>query len=200
MPRPKSVVRLMAEERTELDDVIRTGKRAASVLLHARILLKADAGADGPDWDDVRLAEAVACGTSTGYRGRQAFVTEGLTAALVRKKPTGGHSRPRDGAQEAHLMALACGAPPAGRTRGTWRLLADRLVELAVGDSISPEGVRLTVKKRTQALVAPTGGHPPDGECGLRRRHGRGAGRVSPAVRSSPAGSLFGRGQQPVGG
>jgi hypothetical protein len=147
MPRPKYVVRLTDEERAELNDLIRTGKRAASVLLHARILLKADAGAGGPDWDDARIAEAVECGASTVYRVRQAWVTEGLTAALVRKKPTGRQYRKLDGAQEARRIAVACGAPPEGRRRWTLRLLADRLVELAVVDAIRPECVRTTLKK-----------------------------------------------------
>jgi len=65
MPLPKYIVRLTAEERTELEELIRTGKRAASVILHARILLKADAGPGGPGWDDERIAEAVECGAST---------------------------------------------------------------------------------------------------------------------------------------
>jgi len=147
MPLPKYIVRLTTEERAELDDLIRTGKRAASVLIHARILLKADAGAGGSGWDDKRIAEAVACGASTVYRVRQAFVEEGLAAALFRKKPTGRQYRKLNGAQEAHLIALACGAAPAGRHRWTLRLLADRLVELEVVDSISPECVRVTLKK-----------------------------------------------------
>ena len=147
MPLPKYLVRLTADERTQLDDLIRTGTRAASVLIHARILLKADIGTGGPRWDDKQIAEAVACGASTVYRVRQAFVEEGLTAALVRKKPTGRQYRKLDGAQEAHLIALACGAPPEGRSHWTLRLLADRLVELEVVDSISPEGGRVTLKK-----------------------------------------------------
>src|SRR5512147_2014301 len=147
MPLPKYVVRLTAEERTELDDLIHTGKRAASTILHARILLKADAGAGGPGWDDAPIAEAVECGTSTVYRVRQAFVEEGLAAALFRKKPTGRQYRKLDGAQEAHLIALACAAPPEGRTHWTLRLLADRLVELEVVESITPECVRMTLKK-----------------------------------------------------
>ena len=147
MPLPKYIVRLTADERTELDNLIRTGKRAASVISHARILLKADAGAGGPAWDDERIAKAVECGASTVYRVRQAFVEEGLAAALFRKKPTGRQYRKLDGAQEAHLIALACGAPPEGRSGWTLRLLADRLVELEVVDSISPECVRMTLKK-----------------------------------------------------
>ena len=147
MPLPKYMVRLTDEERTQLDDLIRTGQRAASVLIHARILLKTNVGEGGPGWDDERIAEAVECGASTVYRVRQAFVEEGLPAALFRQKPTGRQYRKLDGAQEAHLIALACGAPPEGRATWTLRLLADRLVEWDVVDSISPECVRMTLKK-----------------------------------------------------
>src|SRR5512135_2166748 len=94
MPLPKYIVRLTAEERAELDELIRTGKRAAAVLIHARLLLKADAGTGGPGWDDERIAEAVEWGASTVYRVRQAFVEEGLTAVLFRKKPSSGWPRP----------------------------------------------------------------------------------------------------------
>jgi transposase len=151
MPLPKYIVRLTGEERTELEGLIGAGKRAASVILHARILLKADAGASGPGWDDDRIAEAMECGASTVYRVRRAWVEEGLAAALFRKKPTGRQYRKLDGAQEAHLIALACGAPPEGRSRWTMRLLADRLVELAVVDAIGPECVRTTLKKTSSS-------------------------------------------------
>src|SRR5512144_1640726 len=115
MPLPKYIVRLTADERAELDNLIRTGKRAASVIIHARILLKADVGAGGLGWDDERIAEAVECGASTVHRVRQAFVEEGLAVALFRKQPTGRQYRKLDGIQEAYLIALACGAPPDGR-------------------------------------------------------------------------------------
>jgi transposase len=148
MPLPKYVVRLTAEERVDLEALIHTGAhRAAATLMHARILLKADVGAEGPGWDDDRIAEAVECSASTIYRVRQAFVEEGLVAALYRKKPTGRLYRKLDGAQEAQLMTLACSDPPEGQKRWTLRLLADRLVDLQVVESISPECVRATLKK-----------------------------------------------------
>ena len=147
MPLPQYMVRLTADERTQLDDLIRTGTRAASVLIHARILLQADVGTGGPPWDDQQSAEAVDCGAATVYRVRQAVVEEGLTAALFRNKPPGRPYRQLDGAPEAPLIALACGAPPAGRTHWTLRLLAERLVELEVVESISPECVRMTLTK-----------------------------------------------------
>src|SRR5512147_1305742 len=200
MPLPKYIVRLTTNERAELKDLIRTGKRAASVLIHARILLKADAGAAGPGWDDAPIAEAVECGDSTVYRVRQAFVEAGLPAALRRKNPTGRQYRKLDGVQQAPLIALACGAPPEGRTHWTLRLLADRLVELAVVESISPECGRMTLKKRTQAVVTEAMGDPAAGECRVRVYDGRRAGGVYPAVRSRPAGGVPGRDQQAVGG
>ena len=98
MPLPRYIVRLTADERTHLDRLIHTGTRAGSVLIHTRMLLKADAGAGGPGWDDAQIAEAVECGASTVYRVRQAFVEEGLTAALFRKKFTGRQYRKLDGA------------------------------------------------------------------------------------------------------
>ncbi len=102
MPLPKYVVRLTAEERVHLEDLIHTGRhRAAATLIHARILLKADVGSAGPGWDDERIAEAIDCSASTVYRVREAFVEEGLAAALYRKKPTGRLYRKLDGVQEA---------------------------------------------------------------------------------------------------
>lgn len=153
MPLSKYVVRLTAEERTALESLIHTGaQRAAATLIHARILLKADVGAEGPGWDDERIAEAVECSASTIYRVRQAFVEDGMAAALYRKKPTGRLYRKLDGAQEAQLITLACSEPPEGQQRWTLRLLADHLVDLQVVESISPECVRMTLKKTNSSL------------------------------------------------
>jgi transposase len=148
----KYVVRLEPEERQLLLDLVSKGKRAASVLARGRILLKADAGAEGPGWDDRAIAEGVEISLSSVHRVRQAFVEEGLEAALYRKKPTGRQYRKLDGDQEARLIAIACSAPPAGRARWTLQLLADKLVELNVIDSITDECVRTTLKKTTSSL------------------------------------------------
>jgi transposase len=143
----KYVVRLEAEERQQLLDLITKGKRAATVLTRARILLKADAGPHGPSRADEAVADAVEASLSTVHRVRQAYVEEGLEAALYRKKPAGRQYRKLDGAQEARLIALACGTPPEGSARWTLQLLADQLVELEVVESISSECVRRTLKK-----------------------------------------------------
>jgi transposase len=93
------------------------------------------------------MAEAVETSLSSVHRVRQAFVEEGLAAALERRKPTGRQYRTLDGAQEARLIAVACSEPPEGRVHWTLQLLADRLVALHVVPSISAECVRTTLKK-----------------------------------------------------
>jgi transposase len=144
----KYLVTLTAEERQQLCDLIAVGKASAKKLIHARILLKADANADGPDWIDTRIAEAVEVSVATVERVRQRFVEQGLTAALCRK-PQDQPSRERtlDGRAEAHLVALACTPPPQERTRWTVQLLADKLVELQIVEAISDETVRRVLKK-----------------------------------------------------
>ena len=110
-------VTLEAEERQHLLDLIAAGKAAAKKLAHARILLKADAADGGPAWPDRRIADALEVSTDTVERVRQRFVEQGLEAALVRKKQCRPSREPSlDGRAEAKLIALACSAPPDGRT------------------------------------------------------------------------------------
>jgi hypothetical protein len=143
----KDVVRLNPEEREQLLALVHTGRAAAVKLLHARILLKADVKAGERHWTDAEIAEALETSVSTVQRVRQAWVAQGLEAALSRKLPTGRQSHKLDGAQEAQLIAVACSAPPAGRARWTLKLLADKLVALDIVDTISPECIRTTLKK-----------------------------------------------------
>ena len=154
----KYVVRLEPEERRALLDLVRTGRRAAATLAHARILLQADAGDRGPSRDDAAVAAATEASVSTVYRVRQAFVEHGLDAALHRKRPTGRQYRKLDGAQEARLVALACSKPPEGQARWTMRLLADKLVELEVVQSIDPSTVWRTLKKTTSSRGSSSSG------------------------------------------
>jgi transposase len=143
----KYVVRLHPEEHAQLLALVNTGRAAAVKLLHARILLKADVGADRRPWTDAEIADALDTSAATVHRVRQAFVEQGVEAALSRKRPTGRQYRKLDGAQEAQLLAVACSAPPEGSVRWTLTLLADKLIELAIVDTISPECVRTTLKK-----------------------------------------------------
>lgn len=148
----KYLVTLTAEERQQLGNLIAIGKASAKKLTHARILLKADVNAGGPDWTDIRIAEAVEVSIATVERVRQRFVEQGLTATLSRK-PQDQPSRERtlDGRAEAYLLALACTPPPQERTRWTVQLLADKLVELQIVEAVSDETVRRVLKKTSSS-------------------------------------------------
>jgi transposase len=148
----KYIVTLTEEERRALQAMVGRGKAAARKLMHARILLKADASADGPAWNDDQIAEGLEAGRATVERVRKEFVEEGLEAALVRHKPRRQYRRKLDGDGEAHLVALACSQAPAGRSRWTLRLLADRMVQLELVDHLSHETVREVLKKTSLSL------------------------------------------------
>jgi hypothetical protein len=144
----KYKVTLTVEERNSLQELIAAGKASAQKLTHARILLKADAAPDGPAWTDARIAEAIEVDVSTVERIRERFVELGLEAALVRKKQDRPSRAQRlDGKAEARLIALACSEPPQGRVRWTLRMLADKLVELEIVDTVCTETVRRVLKK-----------------------------------------------------
>ena len=155
----KFKVTLTADERQALHALIATGKAAASKLTHARILLKADASDDGLHWPDWRIADALEVGIDTVERVRRRFIEQGFDAALDRKKRlTPPRPVKMDGRVEARLIALACSPPPEGRARWTMQLLADKLVELEVVESISDETVRVALKKTSCSRTARSSG------------------------------------------
>ena len=155
----KYLVTLTPEERQWLTALLSAGKRSALTLTRARILLKADQADGGPAWEDAEIAQALDCGLRTVERVRQRFVERGLEQALGRK-PQDRPSRERkfDGAAEARLIALACSQPPKGRARWTLKLLADRLVELEVFESVSDETVRRVLKKTRSSPTSRSSG------------------------------------------
>ena len=146
-------VTLTAEEREALGHMISRGKAAARRLVHARVLLQADASAGGPNWTDTRIAEAVRVSVRTIERVRQRFVEEGLEAALSPRPPRRLYPRKLDGEAEARRIALACGPPPDGRARWTLRVLAERMVVLGHVEAVSHETVRTTLKQTNSSRI-----------------------------------------------
>lgn len=142
------VVTLTEEERRQLQKLVSTGKSAARRLNHARILLLADAAAEGLKRTDVEIVRALKVGLRTVERVRQRFVEDGFEAALD-PRPRPRLPRKLDERVKAELVTLAKGDPPKGRKRWTLRLLAGHLVELKVVPEISHESVRQVLKKTT---------------------------------------------------
>lgn len=138
----KYVVNLSDEERAHLLQLVRTGRQRSRVVARARVLLKADEGVT-----DVDVAAAVDIGIATVHRIRQHCVEDGVDAALRDRPRPGSRHLKFSPKQHAHVIALACSEPPAGRTRWTLRLLADRVVELRLAECCSYETIRRALKK-----------------------------------------------------
>jgi hypothetical protein len=159
-------VTLTGAEREELCRLLARGKADVRKLKHARVLLQADEAESSPARTDEQVAEANEIGLATVQRLRQRFVEEGLAAALSPYRKGGRIDGTKlDGAQEAHLIAMACSAPPDGCGRWTLRLLArrmptpglapwgPRMVELEHVDTLSHEPVRQTLKKTCSSRI-----------------------------------------------
>ena len=146
MPQKKYIVRLTPEEREVCRETIRKLNGSSERVRRAQILLKADA--DGPGWTDQQIADAFSCRTNTVENVRQRCVLEGFERALERKQRASPPvPKLLDGEQEAQVIALRTGPPPKGYANWSLRLLARRVVELAIVESISHETVRRTLKK-----------------------------------------------------
>lgn len=144
----KYIVQLDATQRQMLESMLTGGKATARSQTHARILLKADGGPQGPGWSDEQIAEALSVGMSTVERVRRRLVEGGLLDALVRRpQPERPEQRKMDGELEAHLVTLACSQAEGGQKRWTMRMLADKLVQMGYVDQISHQTVWVTLKK-----------------------------------------------------
>lgn len=147
MMNKKYVVKLRSDERLQFERIVRTGKSAAWKIQHAQALLKLDQGENGPGWSDERIAEAFGMTARSVGNWRKQAVEEGPESLLKHEWRPRPEARKLDGEGEARLTMLACSQPPAGY--GSWRLrlLGQRLVELQIVDTISPETVRQALKK-----------------------------------------------------
>lgn len=142
----KYIVRLSRKERQELSDTVKSLKGSSQKARRARILLKADV--NGPGWTDVKVADAFTCRVQTVENLRKRLVTEGFKIALHgKKRETPPVAKKLDGKKEAKLIAMRLGKPPKGFANWSLRLLAERVVELGLTESISHETVRRTLKK-----------------------------------------------------
>jgi transposase len=146
-------VTLTQEVRNQLTEMTRTGTHAARKIIHALILLNVDRGSYNTEIQiNEDICKVLKIGMRTVDRVKKRFVEEGLEAALKMAPTTRVYEQLVDGDMEAHLIAVACSDPPEGYARWSLRLLADKLVELQIAESISHETVRRTLKKTNLSL------------------------------------------------
>jgi transposase len=145
MPAKIYKVTLTNEERAELTGLVSKGKGNARCLRRAHMLLLADENQPGGAWKDADIAKALSAHIRTVERTREKCVEE---AALNHTRPNKSRSKVLDGEAEARLVQLACTEAPDGQESWTLQLLADKLIELEVVETVSRETVRTTLKKR----------------------------------------------------
>jgi len=143
MPKKSQAIKLSDEEYLQLRQPVREGRKSSRAINRARILLLADEHVP-----DEEICQQLDVGRVTVYRVRRNYHDGGLAQALHEKRRSGAPAK-IDGRVEASLTRLACSDPPEGYGRWTRQLLADKLVELAVIDSLSLASVRTALKKRT---------------------------------------------------
>jgi len=149
----KYIVELTSEERSGLKNIIKAERMAEHKRRHARILLKADQGPQGPAWKDADIANAFDCTIKSVERFRKRLLEHGLDAAMEHSNRGAYRTKKLDGVAEAHLIATACSSAPEGRNRWTVRLLADEMVSLGIVDSCSKSTVHNTLKKTNLSLT-----------------------------------------------
>ena len=155
----KYVVRLSAQEREQLETIVRAGKTSAQIVTKARILLKADASEGGQGWSDSAIAAALVTSVNNVARTRRQLVEEGFEATLKRKyNPNSARPRIFDGEREAKLIALACSPAPEGFARWSLRLLEEKVVELSIVDRASDNTIGRTLKKTSSNRIASSNG------------------------------------------
>lgn len=142
----KYIVRLSAEEKATCEEVVKKLKGSSQKVIRAQILLKADI--DGPNWFDDRIAEAFGCSRRAVEQVRERLVTAGFELTLNGKRPKNPpRAKLLSGEQEAELIAMRLGSPPAGYGRWTLQLLKNEMIALEIVETISHETIRTTLKK-----------------------------------------------------
>jgi len=155
----KYVVRLSTQERDQLNDLTRSGKRSAQLLTKARILLKADVSDAGEGWSDSRIAQALDTSIANIERTRRQLVEEGFTAVLTRKyNPNSAPPRIFDGVAEAKLIALTLSPAPKGYARWSLRLLEEKVIELNIVGKTSDNTIGRTLKKTFSSRTSSSSG------------------------------------------
>lgn len=152
MPAKLYKVTLTTEERARLTAIVSKGTGNARRIRRAQMLLLADENQPDGAWKDADIARALQAHARTVERTRETCVQKGVEAALNHTRPKKKRPKVLDGAAEARLAQLACSEAPEGQERWTIQMLADKMIELEVVETVSRETVRTTLKKMNLSL------------------------------------------------
>lgn len=150
MPAKVHHIRLSAEDRAALEKISASNHQSEREKKRARMLLLCDSNLsfeEGGSHSDAQVAQELRCSPNTVYQLRRRAPQQDAAGVVVRAVQKNRVARKLDGAGEAHLVAVACSAPPEGYARWSLRLLRERLIEMEVVESITQETVRQTLKK-----------------------------------------------------
>lgn len=156
----KYKVTLTKQEREELESIINKGRHTSQKFRNAYVLLNCDEGNYSEKVTNSEISKILKVGMRTIDRIKKRFVEEGFDAVLERKPTSREYEKKADGDFEARLVALSCSEPPKGFSRWSLRLLADKIVELQIVDSVSHETVRTVLKKRLKTVESKRMGNP----------------------------------------
>ncbi len=148
----KYPVKLTEADREQLKELVSSGTIKARKMRRAQVLLKSDSSRGGPNWSYQKIGEAFNVSERTISDVRRAYFESGLEVAITRKTPRRVYVHRLDGEAEAHLVALACGKPPAGHEHWSLRLLKHEMIKLSIVENVSHETLRTTLKKMNLSL------------------------------------------------
>lgn len=151
----KNEIKLMPEQRKELEKFTTTGVHSAKLIKRAGIILLLDTSESkkAATFEEIARQLNVSVTTVTNVK-KDYFAAENVTTFLQRKKRVTPPIEPKiTGETEARIIALACGEVPKGNARWTLRLIAEKSVEMQIVDSLSFKSVQRILKKHNLSLI-----------------------------------------------
>lgn len=143
MSQKQFLVQLSEQDRLRLQKIVRSGKDKARKITRSRILLLAD---ETNGKTDEEISDALNVCLATIFNIRRRYCQEGLERAIGEGTRSGQPPKFK-GRAAAKITAIACSKPPEGHARWSLRLLANRIVELKIVESISHQSVSNILKK-----------------------------------------------------
>ena len=184
-------VTLTAEERNQLMRIISKGKTEGYRIRHANILLAIDEIEENKEWTDKNRTRAYHTAEKSIGNLRRSFMEKELDAALGREKREVAPRIKIDGEIGAKIVVLTCSKAPDGYSQWTLRLLANKVVELGIMESVSHTAIGDCLKKRNYAIVTGAVVHT-QAVSRVCRTNGRCFGGIQEAVRPTPPRSMHG--------